>query len=93
MLNRRQLLGGMLAGLLAPLIPLPAQTKPKLYISPEAIEDIRSWGVDNLDEQTKREVLAYRIPFQKLPSTHILIGDTHLIPTKGKVVNGRLLPT
>ena len=27
-----------------------------LYVSPESMEDIRSWGIDQLDEVTRREV-------------------------------------
>lgn len=27
-----------------------------LYISPEALEDIRNWGVDQVDEITRREI-------------------------------------
>ena len=27
-----------------------------LYVSPEAIEDIRNWGVDQIDEVTRREI-------------------------------------
>ena len=27
-----------------------------LYVSPEAIEDIRNWGVDQVDEVTRREI-------------------------------------
>lgn len=28
-----------------------------VYISPEAMEDIRNWGVDEVDEQTRKEIL------------------------------------
>jgi len=28
----------------------------KLYISPEAMEDIRNWNVTKIDEKTKREI-------------------------------------
>jgi hypothetical protein len=28
-----------------------------LYISPEAIEDIRNWGVDQIDETTRKEIM------------------------------------
>ena len=27
-----------------------------LYVSPEAMEDIRNWGVDQVDEVTRREI-------------------------------------
>jgi hypothetical protein len=27
-----------------------------LYLSPEAMEDIRNWGIDQIDEQTRREI-------------------------------------
>lgn len=29
-----------------------------IYCSPEAMEDIKKWGVDKVDEQTKKEILA-----------------------------------
>ena len=28
-----------------------------LYISPEAMEDIRKWNVDEIDEQTRKEIM------------------------------------
>jgi len=27
-----------------------------LYVSPEAVEDVRNWGLDQVDEQTRREI-------------------------------------
>lgn len=30
-----------------------------LYISPEAMEDIRNWGCDQVDEQTRREIMLH----------------------------------
>lgn len=40
-----------------------------LYLSPEAIEDVRNWGVDQLDEFSRREV--YQSADSGLPITRI----------------------
>ena len=43
-----------------PILPTPTFIKReelcKLYLSPEALEDIRNWGVDQIDEKTRREI-------------------------------------
>ncbi len=36
----------------------PKEIRTELYISPEALEDIRNWGVDELNEKTRKEVYA-----------------------------------
>jgi hypothetical protein len=40
-----------------------------LYMSPEAIEDIRNWGIDQLDEVSRREV--YQAASDGAPMTRI----------------------
>jgi hypothetical protein len=40
-----------------------------LYLSPEAIEDIRNWGIDQLDETSRREV--YQATEDAAPLTRI----------------------
>ena len=40
-----------------------------LYLSPEAIEDIRNWGIDQLDETSRREV--YQSTSDGVPMTRI----------------------
>ena len=30
----------------------------RLYVSPEALEDVRNWGLDQVDEVTRREITA-----------------------------------
>jgi len=40
-----------------------------LYLSPEAIEDIRNWGIDQLDETSRREV--YQSTNDGVPMTRI----------------------
>jgi hypothetical protein len=40
-----------------------------LYVSPEALEDVRSWGLDQVDEVTRREI--YTAPEGGAPITRI----------------------
>lgn len=69
-LSRRQLLGVLGLGLFAggTIVPkvLVSDAKPvfehgqfSLYMSRECYEDIMTWNVDQVDEQTKREILSY----------------------------------
>jgi hypothetical protein len=60
---RRQFLKAGLAALLTPLAIKPAAPPPPklrpvsdLYISPEALADIRAWTVADVDPQTRREI-------------------------------------
>lgn len=64
---RRQFLQSIAALAVAPVLPavLPEPVLPtyiksterfKLYCSPETLEDIKNWGVDQIDEQTRREI-------------------------------------
>ena len=40
-----------------------------LYVSPEALEDVRNWGLDQVDEVTRREI--YSAPEGGAPITRI----------------------
>jgi len=53
-LNRRQIIAGTLATLFARLVPLqlPSLKYNEIYIH----EDIRKWGIDQIDETTMREI-------------------------------------
>lgn len=53
-LNRRQIITGTLATLFARLVPLqlPSLKYNEIYIN----EDIRKWGIDQIDETTMREI-------------------------------------
>jgi len=65
-MDRRTFIQATAACLIAPVIPqalpepiLPAPVKfnyHDIYISPEALEDIKNWGVDQIDETTRREI-------------------------------------
>ncbi len=58
-----------------------------LYISPERLDDIRNWGVDHIDEQTKKEIfncdeshkqmffVSCEIGSAILDNRHLLIAD------------------
>lgn len=75
MLNRRQLLKGLFGGIVAvPLLPLLDLTSPTfiaplshkfdytdLYISPEALEDMRNWSIDHIDKVTRKEIYSCSI--------------------------------
>lgn len=64
-LSRRQLLGVLGLGLFAggTVAKVVAEEKKfdytGLYMSRECYEDIMTWNVDQVDEQTKREILSY----------------------------------
>jgi hypothetical protein len=67
-MKRRNFLAMLGALCLAPFLPeethkivlFPHQRKvlQDLYLSPEALEDIRKWGVDQIDKQTRKEIYA-----------------------------------
>ncbi len=46
-----------------------------LYLSPEAVEDVRNWGIDQLDEVSRREV--YQSADQGSPLTRIFGVNLH----------------
>ena len=46
-----------------------------LYVSPEALEDIRNWGLDQIDEVTRREI--YNAPDGGAPITRIFGVNIH----------------
>ena len=46
-----------------------------LYVSPEALEDIRNWGLDQVDEVTRREI--YSAPDGGAPITRIFGVSLH----------------
>tara|TARA_R110000824_G_scaffold316696_1_gene503976 strand:+ start:12233 stop:13240 length:1008 start_codon:yes stop_codon:yes gene_type:complete len=46
-----------------------------LYLSPEAVEDVRNWGIDQLDEISRREV--YQSADQGAPLTRIFGVNLH----------------
>ena len=64
-LSRRRLLGVLGLGLFAggTVAKVVAEEKKfdysEVYCSKEAMEDIMNWNVDQVDEQTKREILSY----------------------------------
>jgi hypothetical protein len=46
-----------------------------LYVSPEALEDVRNWGLDQVDEVTRREI--YSAPEGGAPITRIFGVNLH----------------
>ena len=72
-MDRRAFIQTTVAALLTPVLPavLPEPVLPTpmfrrvigraelrdIYISREALEDIRNWGVDQIDETTRREIM------------------------------------
>jgi len=40
----------------APTPPLKSYNLSSIYLSKEALEDIRNWAVDQVDEETRREI-------------------------------------
>jgi hypothetical protein len=46
-----------------------------LYVSPEALEDVRNWGIDQVDEVTRREI--YSAPEGGAPITRIFGVNLH----------------
>jgi hypothetical protein len=49
----------VMAAPMLPKIPLPTEKSfdySRVYMSREALEDIRNWGVEDIDDETKREI-------------------------------------
>ena len=40
----------------------------KLYMSPQALEDIRNWGIEQVDEETRREIYSGTLDDKSLKS-------------------------
>jgi len=53
-----------------------------LYVSPEALEDIRNWGLDQVDEVTRREI--YTAPEGGAPLTRIFGVNVHDLDELGE---------
>jgi len=53
-----------------------------LYVSPEALEDIRNWGLDQVDEVTRREI--YSAPEGGAPITRIFGVNVHDLDELGE---------
>lgn len=53
-----------------------------LYVSPEALEDIRNWGLDQVDEVTRREI--YAAPEGGAPITRIFGVNLHDLDELGE---------
>lgn len=53
-----------------------------LYVSPEALEDIRNWGLDQVDEVTRREI--YTAPENGAPITRIFGVNLHDLDELGE---------
>jgi hypothetical protein len=53
-----------------------------LYVSPEALEDIRNWGLDQVDEVTRREI--YSAPEGGAPLTRIFGVNVHDLDELGE---------
>ena len=53
-----------------------------LYVSPEALEDIRNWGLDQIDEVTRREI--YSAPEGGAPITRVFGVNLHELDELGE---------
>ena len=53
-----------------------------LYLSPEALEDIRNWGLDQIDEVTRREI--YSAPEGGAPITRVFGVNLHDLDELGE---------
>jgi hypothetical protein len=53
-----------------------------MYVSPEALEDIRNWGLDQVDEVTRREI--YTAPEGGAPITRIFGVNLHDLDELGE---------
>ena len=53
-----------------------------MYVSPEALEDIRNWGLDQVDEVTRREI--YSAPEGGAPITRIFGVNLHDLDELGE---------
>ena len=53
-----------------------------IYVSPEALEDVRNWGLDQVDEVTRREI--YSAPENGAPITRIFGVNLHDLDELGE---------
>ena len=53
-----------------------------LYVSPEALEDVRNWGMDQVDEVTRREI--YTADAEGAPITRIFGVNLHSLDQLGE---------
>ena len=53
-----------------------------LYVSPEALEDVRNWGMDQVDEVTRREI--YTADAEGAPITRIFGVNLHSLDELGE---------
>lgn len=53
-----------------------------IYVSPEALEDIRNWGFDQVDDLTRREI--YNAPLTGAPITNIFGVSLHDLDELGE---------
>ena len=53
-----------------------------IYVSPEALEDVRNWGLDQVDEVTRREI--YAAPEGGAPITRIFGVNMHDLDELGE---------
>ena len=53
-----------------------------IYVSPEALEDVRNWGLDQVDEVTRREI--YSAPEDGAPITRIFGVNLHDLDELGE---------
>ena len=53
-----------------------------LYVSPEALEDIRNWGLDQIDETTRREI--YNASENGAPITRVFGVNLHDLDELGE---------
>lgn len=76
----------------APVMPYVAVTVPSkafdysdLYLSKDALDDIRNWGVDTIDEQTRREIYSGHCQSVNIPPgfTGFTRADLHELGKKG----------
>ncbi len=65
-MKRRGFLGSLVALFAAPLVPIVPLPTPRkrifdggpIYCTSEMMADIRAWGVDQIDEMTRKEIYA-----------------------------------
>jgi hypothetical protein len=56
-----------------------------IYVSPEALEDIRNWGFDQVDDLTRREI--YNAPVDGAPMTNVFGVRLHDLDELGEGQN------
>jgi hypothetical protein len=76
-------------------LPNVKESREKLtdiYISPEAMEDIRNWQVDQIDEVTRKEVLTNGVPIRRIFSCNVTDLDNFDLPIERTVtkVGGKI---